>query len=201
MRIIVLCLLAALLSQCTSTPKSSGPHSDVGVWLGKVQMVNRTTNNKKWANVTWVSDSSSNRMRVDVSAILDVPIATFLMDGDKTHLWLFTEQKYFHSDDPAKLFRYLTKFSLDPKIFYSLLGTPRPPSSQWSCKDKEDSYHCQYPAEKTRFSVNYEDVDKRIIKVLKGSKALQLRLSRSKVQVDEAQFKPLSTSHFKTQKI
>ncbi len=198
MKNILVGVTLLVLVACSSKPLTTGKHTDIGMWTGKVQMTNKTTNHKKWANVVWASDSESDRMRIDVSAIMDVPIATFIKNGEGSHLWLFTEKKYFHSQDGEKLFKHLTKLSVDPRIFYSMLGQPRPPGSQWSCKDKSDVYQCSSSQEKTRFMVKHEEPDERIIKIEKGLEALQIRLSRSKVQVKEQLFKALSTSQFKT---
>ena len=201
MKTILLIFAILLLSNCSTTPDSVGKHTDVGIWQGKVQMTNKKTNHKKWANVIWASDSNNQRMRIDVQAVFDMPVATFIKDGADNHLWLFTENKYFYSEDGEKLFKHLTKLSIDPSIFYSLLGHPQPPSEQWKCNDKAEVFQCVSQESKTRFSVKHQKKDHRIIKMFKGSKALRIRLFRSKVQVSSKLFKPLSTSHFKTIKI
>ncbi len=163
-----------------------------------MQMTNKTTNHRKWANVTWASDSSEDRMRVDVSAVLDVPIATFIKNSEGSHLWLFTEGKYFFSEDGGKLFKYLTKLSVNPKIFYNLLGNPKSPGTEWQCKTDQEIFQCQSSADKTQFSVKTGEPNRRVINMEKGTKALRVRLSRSKVQLQDKLFKKLPTSQFKT---
>ncbi len=202
MKIFYSLLLLFFVASCTTGKKDfKGPATDVGIWQGKVLMTNKTTDFKKWAYVTWASDSPNNRMRVNVSAVFDQPVATFLKKQESNDLWLFLEGKHFQSDDGRKLFEFLTKLSLDPKIFYSLLGTPRSPGTEWQCNKKEQVMSCISKAYKTRFSVEYEDRNKRLIEIDRGSKALQIRLTRSKVQVEDKLFTPLRSSQFKTIKI
>lgn len=198
--IYTFCLL--IFVQCTTAPERAGHVTDVGIWQGKVLIQNKKTNNKKWANVTWASDSTQQKMRIDVyAALMDIPIATFIKAGDEAHLWLFTERKYYFSKDGEKLFKFLTKMTLNPNVFYSLLGSPQPPSDDWKCKDGEGVFQCLSQENKTKLLVEYKDNDRRVIKVVKALKALRLRLVRSKVEVSEKHFKLLSTSHYKTYKI
>ena len=187
-----------IISACSTTPHKTGDFTDLGVWTGKVQMTNKQTNHRKWANVTWASDSEQNRMRVDISAILDVPIASFLKNPDGYHLWLYTEKTYYHSMDGEKLFKHLTKLSVDPNIFYAMLGVPKSPGQEWKCDSKSQVMKCSSGQKQTRFSVQHDDPDRRIIKVEKDRKALRVRLSRTKVQLKDDMFKKLSTSQFKT---
>ncbi len=201
MKALFFTLVFLLLVQCSSKKKSSEPFSDVGLWAGKVLMTNKTTNHKKWVNVTWASDSENDRMRIDITAILDVPVATYIKNNKGYHLWLFTDRKYFFSQDGEKLFQHLTKLSLDPSIFYSLLGEPQPPSSEWACKNKDSILSCSSAVNKTRFLVKHEEADERTIRIEKGVKALKIKLSKSKVQLQDELFKSLSTSQFKTVKI
>lgn len=198
MRIFYLFILIFLLSNCTSTPDSRGPYSDVGVWEGKVLMTSLQSKQKKWAYLTWVSDSRKDRMRVNVSAVMNYPVATFLKNDDGHQLWIFPEKKHFTSDDGGKLFFHLTKLSMDPRIFYSLLGRPKSPGKQWQCIYGEEKMSCQSESLQTRFEVNFEDADERKIKVVRDGKLLQINLSRTKVQVEERFFKALSSSQFKT---
>ncbi|MEM7647004.1 MAG: hypothetical protein AAF203_08850 [Pseudomonadota bacterium] len=191
-------LLCLFIAQCTTKPKTTLVGDDRGIWQGKVLMTNLKTKNKKWANVVWASDSSQDRMRVDVSAIFNVPVATFLKDGDQAHLWLFTEKKYYVSDSAERLFQQLTKLDVDPAIFFSLLGTPQPPSTEWQCKDKSDVFGCVWKQKKVVLTVDHGDLDKRTIKVRRTGQSLRLRLSRAKVEVPDRLFTPLKTSQFKT---
>lgn len=196
----ILFAFALLLSNCTTTPKSKGPVTDVGLWQGKVLMTSATTKRNKWASVVWASDSINDRMKINVSAVFDYPVATFLKKGDRHDLWLFTEKTHFISNDGKRLFYNLVKISLDPKIFYSLLGQPQSPGPGWQCQLKEDLYSCVSIQLKTKFTVDVTDSDRRVIKILKGGNILQLSLSRSKVQVNDSNFKGLNTSQFKTVK-
>ncbi len=202
MKSIAKLFLLFLLVQCTSNQKSGpGSLTDVGVWQGKVLMVNNVTKFKKWAYVIWASDSENNRMRVNVNAVFDQPVATFLKNKSTNDLWLFLEGKHFESNDGKKLFEYLTKLSLDPKIFYSLLGEPQSPGTEWQCVREKQEMSCRSETYKTQFRVDYGEVNSRTIVIEKDSNTLQLKLSRSKVQVKDSLFKPVSSSQFKTIKI
>ena len=163
MRLFILVPLLLLLSNCSTTPDSTGPHTDVGVWEGKVLMTNLKTKHKKWANLTWVSDSSNDRMRVNVSAVMNLPVATFLKSDGENQLWLFTENRHFTSGSGEKLFKYLTKLSLDPIIFYSMLGRPRSPGEEWKCEESDGQFKCNSVSLKTRFSVAHDTRDERKI--------------------------------------
>lgn len=187
-----------MLTHCTTTKKQSKVHTDVGLWVGKVQMTNKTTGQKKWANVNWASDSSQSRLRVDVSAILDVPVATFLVNSEGAHLWLHMEKKYFHSMESRKLFKHLTKLSIDPKIFYSMLGQPEAPNENWACSTEPALLKCASQKNQTQYSVAFSETDRRLINIDRGSKSLRLRLSRSKVQLEDRFFQALSKSQYKT---
>ncbi len=200
-KLVPLLIIAWLVSSCSTAPKSPGQHTDTGIWAGKVQMTNQQTSHRKWANVTWASDSDQDRMRVDVSAILDVPIATFIKNEEGSHLWLFTEKKYFFSKDGEKLFQFLTKLSVNPNIFYKLLGVPESPGTEWNCESQPQLFKCFSRARQTQFSVVHADPNQRVIQVEKGPKTLRVRLSRSKVQLQDRLFKKLSTSQFKTFRI
>lgn len=202
MKSLLFATISLFLIQCTTTPKSKEPLTDVGLWIGKVQMTNKTTNNRKWANVVWASNSVDDEMRIDVTAaIVDIPLATFIKNGEGFHLWLFTEKQYFTSEDGKKLFSHLTKLSVHPSIFYSMLGQPKAPGKQWKCKVGSDRMECISKVNKTQLFVNGSNQNKREIKLNRGSKALRLRLSRAKVQVKKKMFQSLPTSQFKTIKL
>lgn len=201
MKKLIISLSFLFLTDCVTNPQRAGRTTDIGVWQGKVLLANTKTNHKKWANVTWASQSDKQRMRIDVYAVMDIPVATFIKIGEESHLWLFTEKKYFFSSNGEKLFKHLTKMTLNPDVFYSLLGTPVPPSDDWQCKDQERVFKCHNQAEKMDLIVQHHDQDKRVINAHRGSKALRVRLLRSKVQVHDEHFKLLSTSHYKTIKI
>lgn len=193
--------IVLLTAQCTMTPKSTLPATDVGLWTGKVQMTNKTTNHRKWANVAWASNSVDDQMRIDISAIFDVPVATYIKNEEGAHLWLFSEKKYYFSQDSQKLFQHLTKLSVNPKIFYTMLGHPEKLGAPWHCKLGSSSMECVARSNNTQLFVDHEVRDERVINIEKGSKALRIRLSRSKVQPNSQVFKTLSTSQFKTIKI
>ena len=82
-----------------------------------------------------------------------------------------------------------------------MLGRPRSPGEEWKCEESDGQFKCNSVSLKTRFSVAHDTRDERKIKVIRGGKALQIRLSRSKVEVEDRHFKPLSTSQFKTTEI
>lgn len=199
----VLCLLG--LANCaTDRGHARTDLSDIGVWQGKVMSINPSTNYRQVANVSWVSDSSRQRMRVDVYALFDIPIATFLKDGDSHHLWLFTEKKHYMSQDGRKLFQHLTKLPVDPKVFFQLLGPMQVAQvlgPSWSCVQKEGQHQCESREQSTWLSVENQQVDERKIKIVRGEKTLQIRISRSKVEFDQSVFKTLATSQFKTIRI
>jgi hypothetical protein len=190
-----------LLAACSTNQMSSKESSDIGLWQGKVQMVDETTHNKKWANVNWASNSSIDKMRVDVYALMDIPVATFIKIGAESHLWLFTEKKYYYSDNGEKLFSFLTKINMNPDVFYSLLGKPRAPNSQWKCSRLNEQFKCQSKIDQINLLVDDSDNDQRVIRIHKEGKSLNFRLNRSKVEIQDENFKLLSTSQFKTIKI
>lgn len=196
MRKISFLLILILSVRCTTSHKMTQRHHDKGVWEGTVLVLNNKTKHKKWVSVNWVSDSDNQRMRIDVYAMLDIPVATYIKTGHEAHLWLFTERKYYHSIDDVKLFKQLTKMSVDPNLFFAFLGSPKPPSPQWQCKDEEGVMGCVSAAEKAALTVDYREPNERVIQVKRRLKTLKLKLSRSKVQVDESLFKVLSTSQF-----
>jgi hypothetical protein len=190
-------ILACSFLGCTTTP-GTGQWTDRGIWTGKVQMTEANTAQRKWVYVNWASDSSQDRMRIDVSAVLDVPIATFLKNAEGAHLWLFTEGHYFFSHDGETLFKHFTKLSFDPRIFYDMLGKPQPPSAEWQCSEGSDVLRCRSVLAKTQFEVRHGDPDRRLIRIEKDGKALRVRLTRSKVQVPRNVFRKLPTSQFQT---
>ncbi len=198
-------ILPLLLANCaTDRGRARTDLSDIGVWQGKVMSINPSTNYRQVANVSWVSDSSRQRMRVDVYALFDIPIATFLKDGDSHHLWLFTEKKHYMSQDGRKLFQHLTKLPVDPKVFFQLLGPMQVAQvlgPSWRCTQNGGRHQCESTQQSTRLSVENQKIDERKIKIVRGEKTLQIRISRSKVELDQSIFKTLSTSQFKTIRI
>ncbi|MCJ8275473.1 MAG: hypothetical protein HRT44_01020 [Bdellovibrionales bacterium] len=197
-KLIPLIVSLLMLTNCATQQVGSGEKTDVGIWQGKVMMTNKNNKNRKWAYVTWVSDSPNQRMRIDVRAILDTPVATYIRDESGAHLWLYLDGKYFFSKDAEKLFSQLVKFSFDPDNFFSFLGNPKKLGEPWSCTNKDDLYTCLSPKQKTNVSINHSENDKRVIKVEKGAKGLRVRLSRAKVQVGPQLFRKPSTTHFET---
>ena len=198
---LLLSFIVLITTSCTTLTKGTGEKTDVGVWEGKVQMQNSKSSNRKWAYVTWVSDSPQQRMRIDIRAILDVPVATYMQKSQGAQLWLFTENKYFHSEDAKTLFSYFVKIQIEPKLFFSFLGNPKSLGESWSCENKESIYTCFSPKHKTNVTIDHKDVDKRVIDIEKDGKSLRMRLFRSKVQVEDQQFRPFSTPQFDTIKI
>ena len=175
--------------------------TDIGVWQGKALMINKQTKHKKWANLTWISDSRVQKMKINVYAVLDIPVASYLSSEENTDLWLFTEDKHYQSTDGAKLFKYLTKIEIDPKVFFSLLGRPEAPGGSWSCTDVDRLLRCQSKSLKIKLSVNYGDKDQRNIEIYRQDQLLRLKLTRSKVEVKARHFKSISTPHYRTIKI
>ena len=164
-------------------------------------MVNGKSNFKKWVYVVWASNSADNQMKIDVRAMMDIPVATYLQNENGAHLWLYQEKKHYYSQQPRKLFSRLTKVSLDPKIFYSLLGVPRSPGRDWACKQNSEEFKCYSNALSTGLTVGKERKDYRSILIEKDLRTLRIKLSRSKVGVDGVRFEPLDSSQFKTIKI
>lgn len=190
-----------LLVGCQTGP-GVGKTTDVGVWDGKVLMTSgKNSNNGKWAYVTWASDSTEDRMRVDVRAILDIPIATFLLSKDQAHLWLYRENKYYTSNNPKRLFSKLVKFELDPTIFFSFLSHPKRIGSEWQCRKDSKKMLCVHSSEPLKVSLNFDGPNQREIRVKKPGKAFRLRLIRSKVEVHNKMFFPLKSSQFESIKI
>lgn len=196
-RFVILSSLFLFLVGCQTGVKS-GKTTDVGVWDGKVLMTGSSSQNAKWAYVTWVSDSTKGRMRVDVRAIMDIPIATFLLSKNRAHLWLYRENKYYTSDTPKTLFSKLVKFELDPSVFFSFLGRPKSIGSDWQCKKKQSEMFCTHGLEPLKVSLRFPEADQREIKVKKPGKAFKLRLTRSKVEVNNKMFLPLKSSQFES---
>lgn len=200
MKILILVISALLITSCSTTPQQEGPHTDIGVWEGRAQVTDKF-GKKNWVNVTWASDSHNNRMRISLSAIMDYPVAMFLKSNQQHDLWLFDKRRHIQSESGVKLFKLLTKLSLDPEIFFSFLGKPQAPGIEWSCSESGQEFKCHSAQLKTTLTVDHSQRDKRIIRVENAGKKAQLRLSRSKVQVSDRNFKPLKLSHFKTIKI
>ncbi len=190
--------IALFMVSCVTGPQKMQKSSDVGVWSGKVLMLKKESKDKKWANVTWASDSVKDRMRVDVYAFMDIPIATFLKVDGHFHLWLFLDKTYYHSDQGEKLFSRLTKINVHPDLFYQILSDGFLPKDQWSCQIKTDSNLCLSKDEKLKVDINLPDVDERQMTIKNISGEMRLRLSRSKVEMNDDYFKPMSSSHFKT---
>ena len=191
-------LSALLITACSTVPKDGGEKTDVGVWEGRVQVTNNKTKQRKWVNVIWVSDSAKKRMKIDVRAVLDIPVATFLRDNGEAHLWMFTEAKHYYSKSPRTLFANLVKFDFDPDLFFSILGNPRSLGQQWSCKNLDYIYKCHSQKQKTKVMIDHQQNNVRFIKVHRGEKTLQMRLTRSKVQIEDGLFRPIPLTQFKT---
>ena len=189
MKLIVSALCFLVLMNCASIPEKAGKFTDVGVWQGRVFFLDTKKKSKRWASIVWASDSSVDQLRIDVYTIFDIPLATFIKLGEKTHLWIFDEKKYYFSEDGKKLFDHLTKMSLDPKVFFKLLGDPKKLNASWQCEQKKDVSQCLYREDGTKFVIQYESHDQRTIEVKKGPKILHLELYRAKVQVNGDDFK------------
>jgi hypothetical protein len=174
---------------------------DTGLWEGRVMAINPKSKNRQWANVSWMSDSGSQSMRVDVFGIMDVPVATFLKVGDENHLWLFLESKHYYSQDGRKLFQQLTRLPIDPVVFFELLGPMRVQDAvggDWTCFRQDGQHQCQSKSLRTRLQVENRELDQRKIQIVQGQASLQVRLVRSKVEVNPKAFLPLNLSQFKT---
>lgn len=198
----ILSLLFLIISvQCTTKPPLKRDVTDTGVWQGKLQLINEQTKDKKWANVTWASDSENDRMRIDIAAIMDIPLGTFIRDQQGSHLWMFTENKYFTSENGERLIQHLTQLSFDPENFFKLLGNLDPLEGNWKCSSNEERYRCASKANGTTITVESDASDERIITIKKDLKALRLRLNKAKGEVQESHFKLLPTSQFKTIRI
>ena len=200
-RFIPILIVGLFFVGCVTTPKGTGIKTDTGVWQGKAQMINLKTNRKKWVYVTWASDSSHDRMRVDVRALMDVPIATFIKRNSDNQLWLHTEGKHYQSDDGQELFSKLVRFPLNPDQFFGFLGKPGELGGDWTCNDNKQQYDCYSPTHKVHLTIDHEEADRRKIALKKDSKALKIRLIRAKVQVEDRLFDPLPTSQYKTFKL
>ena len=131
-----LILCSFLFIQCTSTPKKAGRVTDIGVWQGKLFFSNKKTKEKKWTYITWASDSSRKRFRVDLYTIFYIPLATFVKQDQKNHLWIFDGKKYYFSDNGSKIFEYLIRVPLNPNVSFKLLSFPHL-EDQWECEEKK----------------------------------------------------------------
>ena len=164
-------------------------------------MTNKTTKAKKWSNLTWISESTKDRMRIDMTGVFDVPIATYIKNKEGTHLWLFRKRQYFFSKDGGKLFRRLAHISMDPQVFYHLLGQPKGLNPHWSCKEQKAVLNCVGKKENLRLSVKFPKGNQRLIAIESKAEALRIRLSRSKLQIQDKIFQPLSTPSFEIIKL
>ncbi len=191
-------LLVSFLVSCATTPKSMQKSSDVGIWTGKVLMLANGSKDKKWANVTWASDSTKDRMRVDVVAFMDFPLATFIKSDNHFHLWLFMDKTYYHSNDGEKLFSQLTKMKVHPDLFYQLLSNGFLPKEDWSCREVSDENLCLSKDKKLKIVMGLPEQDERTMTLKNTKSEMRLRLNRSKVEMSDQHFKPLQSSQFKT---
>lgn len=196
-RVFVL-LIGFFLAQCASLPSTMHRSTDRGLWNGKVLMLKEQSRDRKWANVTWISEAEKQRMRIDVYAFMDIPLATFLKAEGLYHLWIFTEKKYYKSSDGQKLFAHLTRMDINPDLFFSLLGRGDLPASSWDCEVHGSINVCHSKVKKMKMDVNLSSTDERQISLQTGEREFRLRLNRSKVELKEEFFQPLSSSHFKT---
>lgn len=197
-KILIYLALVFVYFGCSTAPKTTLSASDVGIWSGRILMTNTLTHQKKWASVHWASDSANSRMRIDVSAVFDVPLATYLQNEQGAHLWLFNQKQYYHSQDGERLFQKLTKLSVDPKIFYDLLAIPQPLASPWACQSEDMKLKCRSVQDKMKMAVDFSRKNQRVIRINKGQEDFRLKLSKSKVQLNDKMFQRLPTSQFKT---
>ncbi len=191
---ISLCFL--LFTQCTSLPKRAGRVTDIGVWQGKIFFSNNKTKNKKWSYVTWSSDSSQKKIRIDFYTIFYIPLATFVKKNGKNHLWIFDEKKHYISDKGLNIFEHLIKVPLNPDIFFKLLSHPDS-DTHWRCEQKKrGSTRCVAKKDQIRLWIQHGDQDRRIIKIKRGSQILRLNLQREQTRVTDNNFKLLPTDQY-----
>ena len=197
MRLIVSLLLLVILVNCSTDQTTKlAKVTDKGLWQGKVVVTNQKTGKKKWVFVSWASDSSADQMKINASAVFDIPVATFVKQKQANHLWLYQNKQYFQSDNGPALFEKLLRFPLKPELFYDLLGEFKQPGPGWSCIEQDEGTHCKNPQSKASLKVDNSLADKRKIIIQRGDKHIEMRLTRSKVELKPSFFQLQQISGF-----
>ena len=184
--------------QCTTTPKRAGKVTDVGVWQGKVLFSNKKTKKKKWSSITWASDSSQKKIRIDLYTVFYIPIATFIKQGQRNHLWIFNGKKYYSSKKGSDIIEHFTQVSLNPDVFFKLLSQPDL-KKPWKCKHKKKKIkksRCLFKNKNIQLWVEHHDQDQRVIQVEKEFQMIRFNIQREKTQVTEDNFKLLPTDEY-----
>ena len=194
---ISLFFLTLVLIHCTSRPKKAVETTDIGIWQGKLLFSDKKMKKNKWVSLTLASDSSKNRLRVDLYTIFYIPIATFVKQGTENYLWIFDEKKYYFSKNGSKLLKNLIQVPLDPELFFKLLNIPSL-GQRWNCKKirKRETTQCVAKDNRVILSIKHNIPDKRIIKMKKGQKLLKFKLKKEHWQVNDENFKLLSTDRY-----
>lgn len=189
-------LSVLLFAACQTAYKGADDGSDMGVWEGKVRMLDSKKDKKIWGFVTWISESQKSRLRIDVKATLDVPIATFIMQENSAQLWLYQEDKYYTSNDPQKLFAKLTRLQVDPQVFFAILSRHSRLKKPWQCRSQDAAVNCNNQQQKLSLEIQNQDENTRRVTLRNGTKYLNLHLVRSKVEVNDRMFMYRPTSQF-----
>lgn len=72
-------------------------------------------------------------MRGEVTALMGIPVATFVMSGSKFSLYLPSEGEVFSSTQGDLLVKKMTGLELSPHLLYQILSNRIPRDIDWKC--------------------------------------------------------------------
>ncbi len=122
----------------------SKPKSEVfskGVWEGKATIKDIANGGSHFVSLD-VYAKDSDLLRIEVSALLGIHVASMLVKGPETFILSTREGRFYKGTTSPELFEKLVDVPLSPKILMGLLFKGEVLDENWNCSGPKSKFKC-----------------------------------------------------------
>lgn len=157
-----------------------------GQWDGRI-LIKDKKQNKSYIVSVDINAVKDEKIRLDVTAALGHPVATLVVDGDKTQYILFEKKAYYEGRTQPKVLAPILSLPMDPRVLNHILFDREFRGSGWSCRRDEDDFLKSCENEKMDLEIDWVERKgrRKTVKIEHPRASLQLNLNTFQPKVVE----------------
>lgn len=154
------------LAGCATTKKEekAPPVPDKARWESSLRVKDLRADRGQSLTVA-VLGERDGRLRLEASAIMGVPVASFVLDNDQFRCAVYQRKSFYQGKAEANALEPLLRLPMSPRLLHEVMFEIQPRGSDWTCQSQQGRLE-KCSSEKAKIQVLWERKgDERTIRI------------------------------------
>lgn len=135
-RLAVVSLSLVLIAGCATSKKQEPPPPDLpekARWETSLRVRDLRADRGQSLTVA-VLGERSGRLRLEASAVMGVPVASFVLSGDEFRCAVYQKKTFYRGKADEAALEQLIRLPLSPRLLHEVMFEVPPKGSDWTCR-------------------------------------------------------------------